>query len=183
MGLSLSAQLTLLYCMHCTPPKPALHPPYCTSDIPHAYAQFCADIAGKDFEDPRHILVSVVRENFPKLLGAKLRGTEKKAKAAKVLNALENGTFNPGLYDIDSDRLETLFWIEDTICQCHSIHDNCRTTIEADEIYVKTYEKIGSPAKLVFTRQLPAGQIIVVTSFLTDVRDIAKFACMPPKWP
>jgi hypothetical protein len=185
MGSSLRDQLAKLYPPPApsVPPIPAQHPAYCTLDVVASYTRYCEEMAGKDFKDPREMLVSLIEENFPKLIGAKLKGTEKKAKAAWVLTALRNGTYNPDLYDIQSDRIETLFWIEDTICRCHSIHKNCRVTIQADEVYVKTYDKEGAQVKLVFTRQLQAGQIIVVTSFTTEVRDMPRFACMPPLWP
>ena len=183
MGLAIKDQLALVYRNCASSPTPAQHPPYSSLGVPASYARYCSEMAGRDFADPRGTLVSFIEGNFPKLLGAKMKGTENKAKASKLLACVKNGTFNATLYDIQPDRIETLFWIEDTICACHSIHDNCRDSIEADEVYVKSYDKIGGPTKLVFTRQLQAGQIIVVTSFLTEIRDIPRFACMPPKWP
>lgn len=140
-------------------------------------------MAGRDFKDPRDKTISVLEVNFPKLLGAKMAATGKKAKASLVLTSLKNGTFNQNLYEVETDRIETLFWIEDTICQCDSIHDNNHPVIEADEVYVKRYDKIGSEVKLVFVRNLQTGQVVIVTSFLTSPADLDRFVQMPPKWP
>ncbi|HXL08615.1 MAG TPA: hypothetical protein VN966_00150 [Candidatus Bathyarchaeia archaeon] len=163
--------------------KQPTHPPYSNLDIPQSYQKFCADMAGRDFTDPRNTQISVLDVNFPKLLGAKMAATGAKAKASLVLASLKNGTFNPALYEVEDDRIDTLFWIEDTICKCDSIHDNNHPVIEADEVYVKRYDKIGSQVKLVFTRKLDAGQIVIVTSFLTSPADLVRFVKMPPIWP
>lgn len=163
--------------------KQPRHPPYSNLDIPQSYQRFCQEMAGKDFKDPRNIAISVLEVNFPKLLGAKMAATGKKAKASLVLDALRNATFNPALYQVETDRIETLFWIEDTICNCDSIHDNNHSVIEADEVFVKRYDKAGSEVKLVFGRNLQAGQVVIVTSFLTSPADLVRFVKMPPKWP
>lgn len=163
--------------------KQPKHPPYSDLDISQSYQRYCAEMAGRDFTDPRNTGISVLEVNFPKLLGAKMVATGKKAKASLVLASLKNGTFNPALYEIEDDRIYTLFWIEDTICHCDSIHENNHPVIEADEVYVKRYDKIGSQVKLVFTRKLQAGQIVIVTSFLTSPADLVRFVKMPPVWP
>jgi hypothetical protein len=177
----LKEQLAKLY-PHLVAPEPAKHPPYSELNIQQSYERYCKEMAGRDINDPRDVLISVLEVNFPKLLGAKMAATHKKAKASLVLATLKDGTFNKDLYQIEDDRLQTLFWIEDTVQGCDSIHDNNHPIIEADEVYVKHYDKIGSTVKLVFVRKLQAGQVIIVTSFLTSPGDLPRFIKMPAVW-
>jgi hypothetical protein len=164
------------------PPKPK-YPPYSRLDIPATYKKFCSDMVGKDYVDPRDTTISILEVNFPKLLGAKMAANGSKARATPFLKSLKDGTFNPALFTVEKDRTATIFWIEETICQCDSIHDVAHKVIEADEVYVKKYDKEGAPYKLVFTRTIDFAQIIVVTSFLTDESELPRFIKMPAKWP
>jgi hypothetical protein len=161
--------------------KPAKHPPYCDSDIPSTYRRFCLELAGKHFTDRRGTVVSIGEEHFPKLLGTKLVSTDKKAKAKTVLASLRAGTFDPALYRIDIGRLRTLFWVPDVICDCHSIHLNAHPVIEADEVYVKHYEKMGASTKIVFILTIRK-RCVVTTSFLIEAKDLPQYVRMPPVW-
>lgn len=160
----------------------AKHPPYSELGILASYKKFCGEMAGKDFADPRGTLVSLLEANFPKLLGAKLKTSGKKTKASVLIAALQNGKLDESLYTVEKDRIRTLFWIEDTICRCDSIHPNNHPVIAADEVYVKRYAKLGANVKLVFTRREQAGQVIVVTHFLADLKDLPRFVKTPPLW-
>jgi hypothetical protein len=162
--------------------RPAKHPPYSDLDIPSSYEKFCADLAGGQLKDQRELIVSIEENNFPKLLGMKLAATGKKVKAKIVLAHLRAGTFSPTDYRIDVGRLRTLFWIADVISDCHSIHPNAHAVIEADEVYVKTYDKLGAPIKLIFTITINNVRK-VATSFLIDQKDLRKYVAMPALWP
>jgi hypothetical protein len=180
---SLKAQLTKIY-PELAPfaPIPAKHLPYSNLDIAQSYARFCEELSGKSFKDPCGNNISILEENFPKLLNLKLRSSGAKAKATFVLAALRSGSFDASLYTFEQDRLETIFWIPDVICDCHSLHPNCHTKIEGEEVYVKVYDKEGDPIKILFTIKNNAGQRVITTSFLTSFRRLQKFVRMPALW-
>jgi len=184
MGEDLRSQLEKLYPQHVTAlrPKPAKHQPYCFATIQESYARFCQEISGKDYTDQRGQTVSILEENFPKLLNLKLTCTGKRAKASKVLALLRAGTFDPSLYSYERDRLATLFWVPEVICEPDAIHTNAHSAIQGDEVYVKLYDKEGAPFKLVFMAETYAGRRVVTTSFLTTPNRLSKFLRLPPVW-
>src|ERR1700694_2756132 len=120
MGDSLKGQLAKIF-PHLAPPPPtpAKHPPYSSLDIQQSFAKFCQELAGKSFKDPCGNEVFIFEENFPKFLNMKFIATGKNIKASIVIQALQLGTFDPSLYTLENDRLETLFWIPDVIGCCH----------------------------------------------------------------
>lgn len=184
MGEDLKAQLEKLYPEHVALVKPAAakHPPYCVATIEECYARFCQEIAGKDYADQRGKAVSILEENFPKLLNLKVISSGQKAKASKVLNSLRNGTFDSSIYGYERDRLATLFWVPEVICDSDAIHPNGHSAIQGEEVYVKFYDKDGAPVKLVFVAETYAGRRVVTTSFLTTPDRLCKFLKLPPLW-
>jgi hypothetical protein len=160
----------------------AKHPPYCTASIEDCYAGYLTQMADRDVTDPCGTVISFLEENFPKLIKLQMLATGANARAAKVLEALQNGTFNSSLYTVERDRLETLFWIEDVLTDPDSIHENIHETVEAESVYVKHYDKEGAPIKLVFVLCTYAGQRVVCTSFLTQPARLSKFVRVPPTW-
>jgi hypothetical protein len=172
----------------------AKHPPYCDLSIADSYARFCAEIAGRRFRDPRGETVVIHQENFPKLLGMKRAdpatgqvivdphtGKPAKAKASKVLAQLKSGTFQDAAHRVERGRIRTLFWIPDVITDPHSIHPNAHRVVAGDEVYVKKYLKLGYEVKIVVMGPAGDGRVII-TSFLTDESDLAKYVGMPPVW-
>ena len=160
----------------------AKHPPYSNLTIQESYARFCREMAGKDFADQRGFVTSILEENFPKLLNLKLTSSGHGVRASRVLESLRNGTFNASLYTHERDRLITLFWLGDVLCDGDSIHENRHPRIEGDDVYVKSYDKDGSPIKLVFVADTHAGRRIVTTSFLTSPGRLCQFVKMPALW-
>lgn len=156
--------------------------------IQEAFRKYCADYAGKDFEDPRGICVTLSEENFPKLVKLRYRphqtGPDRRARAKQVLEPLRDGTFDESRHFSEQPvRLRTLFWIKETICHPDGIHPNCAAKIEGEEVYFKRFDRSGSDVKLVFTAIGYGGQRIVITSFMDDVESLDKYCGHPALWP
>ena len=173
----------------------AKHPPYCDLSVAECYIQFCAELAGKEFRDPRGESVVILERNFPKLLGMKRAdpttgkliinpdtGKPIKAKASHVLEQLRNGTFQNAAHGVEKGRIRTLFWIPDVIIAPDAIHPNAHRVVAGDEVYVKRYVKDGNDVKLVVMEPVEGGQRVIITSFLTDGADLARYVGMPPIW-
>jgi len=184
MGEDLKAQLERLYPEPASAPRSlgAKHPPYSNLNIEESYKRFCQEMAQRDYADERGTVISIWEENFPKLLNLKLASNNKHAKASRVLDALRKGEFDASVYKYERDRITTLFWIPQVICDCDAIHLNAHLLIQGDEVYVKRYDKEGKQIKLVFVDSTYAGQRVVTTSFLVTPERLCKFAKMPPKW-
>jgi hypothetical protein len=184
MGEELKAQLERLYPeLVSTPCSPgAKHPPYSDLNIEESYERFCLEMAQRDYTDERGTVISILEENFPKLLNLKLASNDKNAKASKVLETLRKGTFDASLYKYERDRITTLFWIPQLICDCDAIHPNGHAKIQGDEVYVKLYDKAGAKIKLVFADSTYAGLRVVTTSFLVTPERLCKFVKFPPIW-
>ena len=183
MGEDLKAQLETLYPMLVGGAK---HPPYCDLCVTECYARFCNDLANRRFCDPRGTVVPIYLENFPKLLGMKIAdpksGKLRKAKASRVLEKLREGTFRDDEYVIEKGRIRTLFWIPDVIVNPDAIHPNSHPIVDGDEVYVKRYAKDGSEVKLVVLGPSKYGSRIIITSFLTEARDLEHYIGMPAIW-
>src|SRR5713226_6571132 len=111
MAEDMKAQLAKFYPVT---ERAAKHPPYCDLSIADSYARFCAELAGKQFCDPRGKSVVILEHNFPKLLGMKRAdpttgeliidpqtGRAMKAKASQVLQQLKNGTFQDAAHSVE----------------------------------------------------------------------------------
>src|SRR5438034_3229089 len=131
MGEDLRSQLENLYpeLVTAVRPRAAKHRPYCVATIQESYARFCEEISGKDYTDQRGQTVSILEENFPKLLNLKLISTGERAKARKVLTSLRAGTFDASLYSYERYRLATFFWVPEVICDSDAIHRNGHSEI------------------------------------------------------
>ncbi|MFY9561964.1 MAG: hypothetical protein WAQ52_17155 [Terriglobales bacterium] len=170
------------------PSKGAGFPGNFKGNIQEAFARYREEYAGKDFEDPRGIAVTLLEENFPKLVKLMFRPDPNKpavrARAKAVLEPLRNGTLDEAKHFSDQPaRLRTLFWIEDVICRPDGIHPNCAAQVEGEEVYFKRYDRSGSDTKLVFTAIGHCGQRIVITSFLDQSTTLHKYCALPPFWP
>lgn len=170
------------------PTKPATFPGNFKGTIQEAFTKYREEYAGKDFEDPRGIAVTLREENFPKLVKLKFQPDPKRpaqrARAKAVLESLRNGTFDESKHFSEQlARLRTLFWIEDVICRPHGIHPNCAAKIEGEEVYFKRYDRSDLDTKLVFTAIGYGGQRIVITSFLDRSTSLPHYCGSPALWP
>ena len=165
------------------PTTRAAHPPVRELTVQEAFNRYCTECVGKDLIDPRGISVSLLEENFPKLIKLYTRPTKAvqatKARAKHVLPSLREGTFDPDLYTWHMSRLDALFWISDVITDPDGIYPNKAPLIDGNEVYAKRYAKIGSELKLVFIATGYAGQRIVITSFLERHEGIIGYCGMP----
>ncbi|MGC2477877.1 MAG: hypothetical protein WA485_26295 [Candidatus Sulfotelmatobacter sp.] len=156
--------------------------------IQDAFNQYRNEYAGKDFEDPRGVCVTLLEENFPKLIKLRYQPDPSKpaqrARAKAVLESLRNGTFDERKHFSEQPiRLRTLFWIKETICNPDAIHTNCAARIDGEEVYFKRYDRSGVDFKLVFTAIGYGGQRIVITSFLDEAVSLHKYCSKECLWP
>jgi hypothetical protein len=170
------------------PERGAAFPGNFKGTIQGAFIRYREAYAGKDFQDPRGICVTLLEENFPKLVKLKFQPDAKRpaqrARAKAVLSSLRDGTFDEARHFSEQPvRLRTLFWIEDVICHPDGIHPNCAAKVEGEEVYFKRYERSDADTKLVFTAIGRGGQRIVITSFLDRAIVLHNYCGLPALWP
>jgi hypothetical protein len=168
-------------------PKAAPFPGNFKGTIQEAFNRYCTEYAGKDFEDPRGICVSLFEYNFPKLVKLLYKPNSKTpetyARAKGVLESMRNGSFDETKHRSEQPaRLQTLFWIDDVLCRPHGIHPNCAARVEGEEVYFKRYARSGSDIKLVFTAIGNCGNRIVITSFFDVADNLKKYCGLPALW-
>jgi hypothetical protein len=143
------------------PAKGATCPSNFEGTIQEAFTRYREECAGKDFEDPRGISVTLLQENFPKLVKLRFQPDttmpSQRARAKRVLESLRNGTFDEVKHFSEQPvRLRNLFWIKEVICNPDGIYANCAAKIEGEEVYFKRYDRLDSDTKLVFWRLVTA---------------------------
>lgn len=144
--------------------------------------RFCAEFLPLcPLVDPRGERISIVKSNFPKLADiAHATLSKEDFPASQIVDAIEKGTFDPAHYQkMRMERIQTLFWVPDCIRNPDAIFPNGHQMIVGDEVYVRTYKKVGSRVKLVFIMNIrQKGKIIrrvPVTSFFTNSRRASLF--------
>jgi hypothetical protein len=155
--------------------KGAVRPAYNNSTVSESLAKFRSEMLPlSPLKDPLGKPVSLVRENFPKLVDLEHRTLSRQDfNASSICDAIEQGLFDCAHYQkMDRDRLECLFWLPEVICDPDAIYNNGHKIVAGHHIYVKVYDKKGSSIKVAFTLDLfKKGKIIrtvPITSFLTD---------------
>jgi hypothetical protein len=125
--------------------------------------------------DPRGKPITILKSNFPKLASlVHLTLSRDQFSASQIVASIEDGTFDLTQYrPQEMDRMQTLFWIPQVLSDPDAIYLNGHKIVEADEIYVRVYDKKKPQVKLVFTKEIigPGGRLIKtvpVTSFLTS---------------
>jgi hypothetical protein len=148
------------------------HPAYNLLSVDETLKEYCSVLLPlSPLVDPRGKRISIVKGNFPKLAGLEPINNQDQ-RATEIINAIENGTFNLGGYDpTRDDRLRTLFWIPETICEPDAIYRNAHKIVVGNEVYVSVYDKMGSTVKLIFTLDIRKNGKVIrtvpVTSFLS----------------
>ena len=155
------------------------HPPYNDLTVEQTYIKFKAEFLPQcPLPDKLGRSVKLVATNFRKLLNLKPKSGEEK-RAWKVIQELESGAFDLSQYHMEEDRIRTLFWIPEVLRDPDAVYENSHSTVKADEVFVRVYDKAASTIKLVFTAAFgdPAKQRIeIVTSYLTDPK--GAIACL-----
>jgi len=170
------------------PANGAQHGGYFKGGITDAFRQYAAEFANKDFYDPREIAVTLLEENFPKLIKLMYRARPnlpgRRARARVVIPQLKSGTFDEAKhYSEQPIRLRTLFWIPEVIQSPNGIGPNASRLIDGEEVYYKRYAKEGSDIKLIFTTIRPGGLRVAVTSFVDVAENLGKYCGLPLLWP
>jgi hypothetical protein len=150
-------------------------PAYNNLSIVETYKKFKNDFLPIcPLTDPLDRRIRVVDTSFRKLINIKHRTLGDQERAYKLIEALENETFDSGNYEpLERDRIETLFWVPDVVRDPDAVFKNNHRVVKADEVFVYVYDKTGSRVKLVFTSAFgPKFNIRyeIVTSYLTDER-------------
>jgi hypothetical protein len=149
------------------------HPPYNDLSVEATYALFKEEfLAQCPILDKLGRSVKVEVTNFRKLLNLKLKNGEKK-DAWKVVDELETGKFDLSQYQMEEDRIRTLFWIPEVLSEPDAVYKNGHCTVKADEVFICVFDKALSKVNLVFTATFgkkPFTRIEIVTSYLTDAK-------------
>jgi hypothetical protein len=158
--------------------KGAKHPPYSELTVQETFAKFKEEFLPKcPLEDPLGRDIRITALNFRKLLNLKHRELGELARAWKIVEELETGQFNISNYDLPDDRIRTLFWLPEVITDPDAIYKNNHCSVEADEVFVRVYDKSGSRVKLAFTAKFgkkPVVRVEIVTSYLTTAETALK---------
>jgi hypothetical protein len=151
------------------------HMPYNELSLTATLAKFKTDFLRLcPLTDPLDREIRVMDTNFRKLINLKHKSLGESAKAYKIVEEIENGTFDPNNYEpLEFDRIKTIFWIPEVIQDPDAIYKNNHRVVEADHVYICVYNKAGATIKLVFTSTFGAKcnpRVEIVTSYLTDER-------------
>jgi hypothetical protein len=171
------------------PAAGAPHGGYFKSTITEAFKRYTEECVNYDFEDPRGICVTLLEENFPKLVKLKYRPKPDspegiRARAKVVIPQLNAGTFDETRHFSEQPvRLRTLLWICDVIQKPDGIAPNSAARVEGEEVYFKKYQREKPDIKLVFTTIRQGGLRVAITSFLEREEDLHKYCGLPLLWP
>lgn len=153
-------------------------PPSNKLDVIQTFAKFKAEFLPIcPLEDPLGRDIKVEAVNFRKLLNLKHKTLGDKAKAWKVVEEIEQGTFNIEDYTLPEDRIRHLFWIPELINDPDAIYKNSHAVVKADEVFICVYDKLGAKIKLAFTSTVvfkPTRRVEIVTSYITDAKTALK---------
>jgi SAM-dependent methyltransferase len=151
------------------------HPPYNELSVVETFAKFKSEFLPQcPLKDPLDRDVRIVDTSFRKLINLKHKALGDKARAYKIIEEIENGTFDPNDYEpLERDRIMGLFWVPDVVRDPDAIFKNNHRVVKADEVFVYVYNKADSKIKLAFTSTFGPKfnpRVEIVTSYLTDER-------------
>lgn len=117
------------------------------TSLAELYEQFIALFVGKAFRCPRGIPIVISAHHFFHLV--KLRKGVQIAFTIEVEEPLILATKEGfGVYEINEKRARTLSWIPEILTEPHEIWEY-ETKKTADEVFIREYEKSGSPFRAV----------------------------------
>ena len=117
------------------------------ASLAELYEKFCELLVGKNFHCPRNVLIVVGREHFFHLTKLQ-KGAQTKFDIATEETLIKATTQGFGAYTINEKRSETLSWIPEILSQPHEIWEY-ETKKTADEVFIREYDKPGSPFRAV----------------------------------
>ena len=117
------------------------------SSLAELYEQFHCLLVGKEFRCPRGIRVVIESRHFFHLV--KLRKEGRTAFTIEdeesEIKATKQGL---GKYELNEKRAQTLSWIPEILTEPHEIWEYV-TKKTADEVFIREYDKPGSPFRVV----------------------------------
>jgi phage-Barnase-EndoU-ColicinE5/D-RelE like nuclease2 len=117
------------------------------TSLSELYEQFYELFVGKEFRCPRGIPIIIMPRHFFHLVKLqKGRQTEFSVELEVPLIRATNKGF--GDYAINEKRAQTLSWIPEILCDPHEIWEY-ETKKTADEVFIREYDKPGSPFRTV----------------------------------
>ncbi len=117
------------------------------ASLAELYEQFHALFIGKEFRCPRGIPIIITPHHFFHL--TKLRKGWQTEFTIEVEEALIKATTQGfGDYVINEKRAQTLSWIPEILNEPHEIWEY-ETKKTADEVFIREYDKAGSPFRTV----------------------------------
>ena len=144
------------------------YPPLNELSVIDSFHKFVAELLPlSPIRAPRDKMVKIIENNFPKFLNLEPRKKGDPAKPILLVRMIKAGTIDLSRYTWERDRIENLFWMPEVLGTPDAIYKNCHCVVDADEVYVKVYDKMGSKVKLAFTKYLhQTKETVVVTSYL-----------------
>jgi len=121
------------------------------SSLAELYEQFLALFVGKEFRCPRGSPIVITPHHFFHLV--KLEKGTQTSFTVEVEGPLMRATKQGfGEYRINEKRAQTLSWIPEIIKEPHEIWEY-ETKKTADEVFIREYDKSGSPYKALLLRR------------------------------
>lgn len=117
------------------------------------YEQFSALFVGKEFRCPRGNLIIIAKHHFFHL--TKLQKSWQTAFTIETEEPLIRATtVGFGEYSINEKRAKTLSWIPEILAQPDEIWEY-RIKKTAEEVFIREYDKSGSPFRVVLLKREP----------------------------
>jgi hypothetical protein len=149
-------------------------PPYNSASVEQTFERFKTEFLPLcPLTDKLGRTVKIGKINFRKLINLKHKRLGTEARAWKIIQELEEGSFDPSNYTWGVDRIRTLFWLHEVITDPDAVYENNHKVVRADEVFVCVYNKGGSKVKLAFTSTF-SGRVEIVSTFLTSAKAAMK---------
>jgi hypothetical protein len=117
------------------------------TSLAELYEQFHLLLIGKEFRCPRGIPIVVAPHHFFHLV--KLKKGKQTEFTVEIEESLIQATREGfGEYEINEKRARTLSWIPEILTEPHEIWEY-GTKKTADEVFIREYDKSGSPFRTV----------------------------------
>jgi hypothetical protein len=118
------------------------------TSLAELYEQFCELFVGKEFKCPRGTRIVIGREHFFHLTKLQ-KGQETRFYVETEEPLIRATTIGFGPYTINQKRAETLSWMPEILAEPQEIWEYLDTKKTADEVFIREYDKSGSPFRTV----------------------------------
>jgi hypothetical protein len=144
------------------------------------YEQFLALFVGKDFRCPRGIPIVITPHHFFHLVKLS-KGTQTQFAIGVEESSILATRDGFGEYAINEKRARTLSWIPEILLDPHEIWEY-ETKKTADEVFIREYDKSGSPFRAVLLLR-EKGQLKLVTCMTVRRTGIKEHQRGKKLWP